>query len=392
MEHHECTSSPDGTWKCPSYPRQQIDPVANSSGTLTRGHIRRRHGRFNHAKLLSAQKLGWCELESRSDEALVPHDRKIGAWPPSRFRSDREKLYISHRKPLVPASALDTTVRIDQTILSVEEKTPGVYIYPVARRPGSYNRCKSPITPMLMPMPSTGPSHLSSKRMGHSRTPSASQVPLPASIIPIPSHSPSRIGSRKVGQSIVPRSIVAASPSQMPLPASVAPNASITNPASRVPGTLIPGTSKIFGYRRPGQGLTVIPEGFPSVTSPPQTEDHGAGTTPTLYQARGGLPLAESLQSQALDTSTIGKSTIRTPGGRATTSMYTNPVDVERAQKQLSYASLTAGERTEQDTWAGEKGKDLAPCPNNLGWKRHHSYPGYHCSGGVSDLLPPSFT
>lgn len=74
------------------------------------------------------------------------------------------------------------------------------------------------------------------------------------------------------------------------------------------------------------------------------------------------------------------------------TSAYTRPEDVERAEKQLAYASLAAEERAAQDEWADGKGKDLAPCPNNLSWRRDDTHQGYRCSGGVSSgaLAPVS--
>lgn len=83
----------------------------------------------------------------------------------------------------------------------------------------------------------------------------------------------------------------------------------------------------------------------------------------------------------------IGGSTIRLPGGKTMKSAYMNPEDVARAERQMVYASLADEERMEQDIWADEKGKDLAPCPANLQWVRHGANLGYVCTGGVSTIL-----
>ncbi|KAH6652198.1 hypothetical protein BKA67DRAFT_693384 [Truncatella angustata] len=64
-------------------------------------------------------------------------------------------------------------------------------------------------------------------------------------------------------------------------------------------------------------------------------------------------------------------------------SVYTNPEDVLRAEKQMAYKSLSPEERLVQDRWANQKGLELAPCPNNFNWIRHRTGRGYECSDGM---------
>lgn len=65
-------------------------------------------------------------------------------------------------------------------------------------------------------------------------------------------------------------------------------------------------------------------------------------------------------------------------------STYTKAEDIMRATKQMAYEDLEVEEQRLQDQWANEKGKDLAPCPNNLSWERYPGHRGYFCSGLVS--------
>ncbi|KAK9769142.1 hypothetical protein SCAR479_02386 [Seiridium cardinale] len=216
-------------------------------------------------------------------------------------------------------------------------------------------------------------------------TPGLSRIASPASVrtrsstIANTPATPSVVGDRKIGQSIVP--------SRLPS----LPSAS----AKAAAGSIIPGTSKTFGSRKPGQqGLSIVSEGFgssaPSSRCVQRTQammsSSGVGLsprqTPDIHEGR--LPSTAKFENAADRSPTHGGSIIRLPSGRPMASAYTRPEDVVRAEKQLAYTTLAVPEKIAQDIWANEKGKDLAPCPNNLAWTRHETHPGYRCSGGVS--------
>ncbi|KAI1260020.1 hypothetical protein F5Y18DRAFT_442140 [Xylariaceae sp. FL1019] len=61
--------------------------------------------------------------------------------------------------------------------------------------------------------------------------------------------------------------------------------------------------------------------------------------------------------------------------------LYTDPHDIEHAQRQSRYHTLTPHERIAQDQWASIKAAELAPCPMGYDWHRHEDegYPGYEC-------------
>lgn len=204
-----------------------------------------------------------------------------------------------------------------------------------------------------MPTPSRTPGQLASRRPGQSKATSASQVPLPARVVPdstgVPSATklPGATENRKIGQSTVP-------------------------------------TSLAFRGAAPSPSRTKISSSSQSV-APSRTYRQREHPSPIAE-----LPsITETGQCQTPKAASGGGSIIRLPGGRTMVSMYTTPEDVSRAEKQLSYAILPSEEKVEQDIWANEKGKDLAPCPNNLSWVRCEMHQGYRCSGGVSITVNP---
>jgi hypothetical protein len=70
--------------------------------------------------------------------------------------------------------------------------------------------------------------------------------------------------------------------------------------------------------------------------------------------------------------------------------VHTRPEDSEAAARQTDYVNLSGEEKILQDKWAKTTATDLAPCPADLLWVRHESYPGYCCTAGmhfVSDLM-----
>ncbi|KAK9420333.1 hypothetical protein SUNI508_06602 [Seiridium unicorne] len=215
-------------------------------------------------------------------------------------------------------------------------------------------------------------------------TPGPSRIASPVSVRTSPltisntPATPNVVGDRKIGQSIIP--------SRLPSLPSVS--------AKAAAASIIPGTSKAFGSRKPGQqGLSIVSEGFGPSAHPSrcvqrtQATMSSSGTglsprqTPDTHEER--LPSAANFENTTDRSPTHGGSIIRLPSGRPMASVYTRPEDVMRAEKQLAYTTLAVPEKIAQDIWANEKGKDLAPCPNNLAWTRHETYPGYRCSGGM---------
>ena len=110
--------------------------------------------------------------------------------------------------------------------------------------------------------------------------------------------------------------------------------------------------------------------------------------SPLPASARPGpsAPGASAPQAGVRD-SVAGGGGSRAGGGASTAplkSVYKNPKDLERAQKQTEYELLSKEEKAEQDVWAKAKADEFAPCPYGRVWVRHEYCPG------VSFLPPPT--
>ncbi|KAG4436866.1 hypothetical protein IFR05_007672 [Cadophora sp. M221] len=68
------------------------------------------------------------------------------------------------------------------------------------------------------------------------------------------------------------------------------------------------------------------------------------------------------------------------------TTAYTKPEDIEMAEKQKKYKTLTAAEQRQQDKWAQKKLMGLIDaCPSGFRYELYHQvgYEGYRCQGGA---------